>query len=291
VTLDDEKFSHQQGQAQWAERLLAAIHHDDRVLYYQPIEATMPGAAERFGELLVRMRADDGSLITPGAFLPAAERYNLVGAIDRWVVQATFAALAGRYRPGGPAPAELFSINLSGGSLGDESLLTYIREQLARHGVPPAAICFEVTETVAINDLDAAIGFITELRALGCRFALDDFGSGLSSFSYLKRLPVDFVKIDGSFVQGITTDTVDRAMVEAVNRISQEMGLRTVAEFVESDTIMDLLRTMGVDYGQGWALGMPEPFHAWLDRNPPIIAAPAPAPSLEALVALGPRQK
>jgi Amt family ammonium transporter len=267
VTVDDEQFARQQGLAHWAERLQAAIYHDDLVLHYQPIMPTDPTRRECYGELLVRMRDDDGSLISPGAFLPAAERYNLVGTVDRWVVQATCAALAGRYEPG-VEPSEHFSINLSGGSLGDESLLTFIREQLIRHGIPPSAICFEVTETVAINDLTAAIAFITELKNLGCSFALDDFGSGLSSFSYLKRLPVDIVKIDGSFVRGITTDPVDRAMVESVNRISQEMGLRTVAEFVESDAIMNSLRAIGVDYGQGWALGVPEPFDEWLARNP-----------------------
>ena len=267
VTVDDEQFARQQGQAHWAERLQAAIYHDDLVLYYQPIESTDPGRHERYGELLVRMRDDDGSLISPGVFLPAAERYNLVGTVDRWVVQATCAALAGRYTPG-VEPSEHFSINLSGGSLGDQSLLTFIRDQLDRNGIPPSAICFEVTETVAINDITAAIAFITELKNLGCRFALDDFGSGLSSFAYLKRLPVDIVKIDGSFVRGITTDPVDYAMVESVNRISQEMGLQTVAEFVESEDIMAGLRAIGVDYGQGWAIGAPEPFEPWLARNP-----------------------
>jgi diguanylate cyclase (GGDEF)-like protein len=268
VTANDEQFARQQGQAHWAERLQAAIYHDDLVLYYQPIEATDPSRRECYGELLVRMRDDDGSLISPGVFLPAAERYNLVGTVDRWVVQAVCTALAGRYEPG-VEPSEQFSINLSGVSLGDLSMLTFIREQLDRHGIPPSAISFEVTETVAINDLTAAIAFITELKNLGCSFALDDFGSGLSSFSYLKKLPVDIVKIDGSFVRGITTDPVDRAMVEAVNRISQEMGLRTVAEFVESEAIMNTLRVIGVDYGQGWALGRPEPFDGWLVRNAP----------------------
>ncbi|GAA1035039.1 hypothetical protein GCM10009557_41530 [Virgisporangium ochraceum] len=267
VTPNDEQFARQQGLAHWAERLQAAIYHDNLVLYYQPIEPTDPNRRERYGELLVRMRDDDGSLISPGVFLPAAERYNLVGTVDRWVVQATCAALAGRYEPGVDA-SEHFSINLSGGSLGDASMLTFIRDQLDRNGIPPSAICFEVTETVAINDLTAAIAFITELRTLGCRFALDDFGSGLSSFSYLKRLPIDIVKIDGSFVRGITTDPVDRAMVESVNRISQEMGLRTVAEFVESEAIMNCLRAIGVDYGQGWAIGRPKPFDEWLARNP-----------------------
>ncbi|GIJ59551.1 putative bifunctional diguanylate cyclase/phosphodiesterase [Virgisporangium aurantiacum] len=278
VTVDDEQFARQQGQAHWAERLQAAIYHDDLVLYYQPIESTDPTRHERYGELLVRMRDDDGSLISPGVFLPAAERYNLVGTVDRWVVQAACAALAGRYTPGAE-PSEHFSINLSGGSLGDQSLLTFIRDQLDRNGIPPSAICFEVTETVAINDITAAIAFITELKNLGCRFALDDFGSGLSSFAYLKRLPVDIVKIDGSFVRGITTDPVDYAMVESVNRISQEMGLQTVAEFVESEDIMASLRAIGVDYGQGWAIGAPEPFEPWLARNPLVepVAALSPA--------------
>ncbi len=142
-----------------------------------------------------------------------------------------------------------------------------MRAKFAEYAVPPHVICFEITETVAITDLSAAFAFITELRALGCRFALDDFGSGLSSFTYLKNLPVDFVKIDGNFVREITTDPVDRAMVEAVNRISHEMGLRTVAEFVETEAIMQCLRGLGVDFAQGYGVARPEPFDGWLERH------------------------
>ena len=266
VHVGSSKLAHQQGQVQWAERLMTAIQSDDLMLYYQPI-APVSGSGGAFGELLLRMRIEDGSAIAPGAFLPAAERYDLVGAIDRWVVEAAFAAIAGRFALLDAVPQELFSINLSGRSVGDDSFMIHIRDLFDRYAVPPRAVCFEVTETVAISDLAEATAFITELRSLGCRFALDDFGSGLSSFTYLKRLPVDFVKIDGNFVRDITTDTVDRAMVESVNRISHEMGLRTVAEFVETDATMRVLRLIGVDYAQGWAIGRPEPFDEWSSRT------------------------
>jgi diguanylate cyclase (GGDEF)-like protein len=268
---DDGELARQQGEVRWAERLMSAIRDNTLILYYQPIEPAgdaARGDIERYGELLLRMRADGGELIGPAAFLPAAERYNLVGAVDRWVVAAVFGALAGRRWAN-----ELFSINISGGSIGDETFLPYVRARLAEHAISPSTICFEITETVAITDLAAATRFITELRALGCRFALDDFGSGLSSFTYLKQLPVDIVKIDGSFVQGITSDAVDRTMVEAVNRISHEMGLYTVAEHVETEAVMRSLRALGVDFVQGYAVAPPEPFDAWLTGATPRVVA------------------
>ncbi|WP_238012701.1 EAL domain-containing protein [Dactylosporangium sp. AC04546] len=272
VSAGDERLDRQRDQAQWAERVMSAVHDDNLVLYYQPIVPIAAHGGSTFGELLVRMRGDDGQLIGPGAFLPAAERYNLVTSIDRWVIGAAIRRLAERYRAGAPGD-ETFSINVSGGSLGDEALLAFIRERLTRYRIPPRALCFEVTETVAIGDLGQAVAFITELRGLGCRFALDDFGSGLSGFTYLKQLPVDLVKIDGAFVRGITTDSVDRAMVESVNRISHEMGLRTVAEFVEDAAVLDELRVIGVDYAQGFGTGVPVPFDDWLVANPPHPAA------------------
>jgi diguanylate cyclase (GGDEF)-like protein len=266
---DDTEVDRRQGEVRWAERVTAALHTDAFTLFYQPIAAISPGGHPTVGELLIRLHAEDGTLVTPATFLPAAERYNLLGGLDRWVIGAAFAALGRRYAAGGSAAAgELFSINLSGASIGDDALLEFVREGLVTHGVPPEVICFEVTETMAITDLDMAIRFITELRALGCRFALDDFGSGLSSFAYLKRLPVDLVKIDGNFVRDLVTDPVDRAMVESVNRIAHEMGLRTVAEFVESDQTLRCLNRIGVDYAQGYAIGRPEPFEDWLRRNP-----------------------
>ncbi|MER7279234.1 EAL domain-containing protein [Dactylosporangium sp. NPDC000244] len=279
VASGDGDLDRRRGQAHWAERLMNAITHDTLVLHYQPIVPVGGRAggsgpeAGSFGELLVRMRGDDGGLIGPGVFLPAAERYNLMTAIDRWVIGATLKRLARRYRNGAPAD-EMFSINLSGGSLGDPTLLAYIREQLEHHRVPPRTICFEVTETVAVGDVGQAVAFIAELRALGCRFALDDFGSGLSGFTYLKQFPADFVKIDGNFVRGIVEDRVDRAMVEAVHRISHEMGLRTIAEFVEDTTVLDALRAIGVDYAQGFGTGIPVPFDDWLSvAGKPRLAA------------------
>ncbi|MFI5914302.1 putative bifunctional diguanylate cyclase/phosphodiesterase [Dactylosporangium sp. NPDC051541] len=273
VSSGDDQLEWQRDQAHWAERLMNAINRDDLVLYYQPIVPVggAGAASGAFGELLVRLRGEDGGLIGPGVFLPAAERYNLMTSIDRWVIGATLTRLAARYRTGEPGPlatrygaGETFSINLSGASLGDPRLLDYIREQLARHRIPPHVICFEVTETVAVGDVGRAVAFIAELRDLGCRFALDDFGSGLSGFTYLKQFPVDFVKIDGTFVRGIVADRVDRAMVESVNRISHEMGLQTIAEFVEDTVVLDALYAIGVDYAQGYGTGIPVPFDDWL---------------------------
>jgi len=252
---DDRRLNRQQQEANWAARVMAALDNDEFVLFHQAIVPVEPGTGGRFGELLLRLPAEDGTMITPAAFLPAAERYHLLPALDRWVIGTAFAALAGCTH----GPGDMYSINLSGASFGDPMLVPFIREQLTRHRLRPSTICFEVTETVAITDLGRAAAFISELRTLGCRFALDDFGTGLSSFTYLKRLPVDFVKIDGTFVRGMPTDAVDRAMVEAVNRISHEMGLRTIAEFVEDDIILGELRAIGVDYAQGMAIDRPGP--------------------------------
>ena len=255
----DGELSRRQGESHWAGRVLAAIREDRLELYCQPIvSVAAPARAGEFVELLLRLRDEDGTLVPPGAFLPAAERYDLLPAIDRWVVATAFAMLAPGYADGNPG-GDLYSINLSGASIGDETFLPFVRARLAGHQVPPEVVCFELTETVAITNLAVAVEFINELRALGCRFALDDFGNGLSSFAYLKNLPVDFLKVDGHFVRGIAHDSIDRAMVEAVNRIGHEMGLRTIAEFVENQAILDCLRELGVDYAQGYALGRPEP--------------------------------
>jgi EAL domain-containing protein (putative c-di-GMP-specific phosphodiesterase class I) len=150
-------------------------------------------------------------------------------------------------------------INLSGASLCDEMLLGYIREQVRLFGVPPGALCFEITETSAIANLNQATHFIAELHALGCSFALDDFGSGMSSFAYLKNLKVDYLKIDGMFVKDMIDDPIDCAMVEAINRIGQVMGIKTIAEYAESECIIDKLREMGVDYAQGYGVQAPQP--------------------------------
>jgi EAL domain-containing protein (putative c-di-GMP-specific phosphodiesterase class I) len=207
-------------------------------------------------ELLLRLRDEYGNIVSPRAFLPAAERYNLMPTIDRWVVRTALAALAGD----SDHRVESCSINLSGQNLTDASFLSFILEQISRTAVPPGKLCFEITETAAVTHLERARDFISTLREAGCHFSLDDFGSGLSSFGYLKSLPVDFLKIDGRFVKDLLEDPVDRAMVDAINRMGHLMGLNTVAEFVESPAIMEELRSIGVDFAQGFAVSRPARF-------------------------------
>jgi diguanylate cyclase (GGDEF)-like protein len=268
---DDVDLARQQGNSHWAGRILTALEEDRLELHYQSIVPITAPRTGQFGELLLRLRQKDGTLAYPGAFLPAAERYALLPAIDRWVVSTAISRLAEAYRVGRVTAADTYTINLSGASLGDETFLAFVHARVGESLLPPGVVCFEITETVAISNFDVAVQFVEELRTVGCRFALDDFGSGLSSFAYLKRLPVDFLKIDGNFVRGILLDTIDRAMVESVNRIAHEMGLRTVAEFVESDAILDCLREIGVDYAQGYAIGRPGPLTDHLEA---LAAAP-----------------
>jgi EAL domain-containing protein (putative c-di-GMP-specific phosphodiesterase class I) len=190
------------------------------------------------------------------AFLPAAERYSLIGDIDRWVVRAACDTLSNYQSLWNGRPA-LVAINISGQSLGDASFLEFVVEQLARTDVRPEQFCFEITETSAITHLVAAKRFIDVLRQRGCRFALDDFGSGLSSFAYLKNLQVDCLKVDGHFVKNMADDPIDRAMVVAINQIGHLMGMRTVGEFVENDRILVALREIGVDFAQGFGIAQP----------------------------------
>jgi EAL domain-containing protein (putative c-di-GMP-specific phosphodiesterase class I) len=208
-------------------------------------------------ELLLRLLDNDGNLIIPNVFMPAAERYNLAVRIDRWVV-----ARALRFFTEHPYYLdylELFTINLSGHSLSDLSFQTYLLNLLDELTVPPARICFEITETAAIANLTAAAHFIKVVKARGCRFALDDFGSGLSSFGYLKTLPVNYLKIDGMFVKDIVDDSIDLAMVRSINEIGHVMGKQTIAEYVENQAILQQLRMLGVDYAQGYGIARPCP--------------------------------
>ena len=199
------------------------------------------------------MRDESGQLVMPDRFLPAAERYNLVTALDRWVISRSFAWY------GAGAQHAVMAINLSGNSLNDDAILCFVKDELARYGVPPSSVCFEITETAAIANLDRAIRFITELKQLGCLFALDDFGSGLSSFSYLRNLPVDFLKIDGSFIRGLDSDPVNVALVAAISKLGRTMRIETIAEFVENDATLQLLAEIGIDYAQGYGIGRPRP--------------------------------
>jgi len=250
----EQRFS----EMSWVNRLTDALEQEQLCLYFQPIRSiTDAGGEARHFEVLLRLNDKDEGIISPCTFLPAAERFGLINAIDRWVIDKTFSWM--NYHARFDDHFGVISINLSGYSIGDHSLLKQITERLEEAQFPPSAICFEITETAAITHIDRAAEFITSLRALGCRFALDDFGSGLSSFTYLKQLPVDYLKIDGSFVRDMISDPQDFAMVKAMIRVGQIMGKQTIAEFVECRTTADKLKSMGVNFIQGYYLGKPQP--------------------------------
>jgi EAL domain-containing protein (putative c-di-GMP-specific phosphodiesterase class I) len=208
----------------------------------------------------------DDSIIPPGSFLPAAERYNLIQKIDAWVISHTFEFLAQQLAF--TNELEFISINLSGQSLSDKSFLDYVIKMFEETNISPSKICFEVTETAAVSNMTSAIKFITRLKNIGCKFALDDFGSGISSFGYLKSLPVDFLKIDGMFVKDMVTDPIDFAMVKSINEVGQVMGMKTIAEFVENDDIITSLKALGVNFGQGYGIGKPEPLKNLIEAFP-----------------------
>ncbi|MGH9360678.1 MAG: EAL domain-containing protein, partial [Thermoanaerobaculia bacterium] len=254
---DDTLVAERSGELQWVQRIPRALEEGRFLLYCQTIQPLSPAATEPLCEILLRLCDEAGELVSPAAFIPAAERYRLVGAIDRWVVRAALAALAGGHVSGDPATC--FAINLSGQSLGDEAFLDHVLAELGASGVPPARLLFEVTETAAVANLARARRTIAALRGLGCRFVLDDFGSGLSSFAYLKNLPVDFLKIDGEFVRGMTAGSVERALVASIHQIGHLMGIRTIAESVEDRETLEAVRALGIDYAQGFGIARPEP--------------------------------
>ncbi|HEY5758503.1 MAG TPA: EAL domain-containing protein, partial [Steroidobacter sp.] len=244
---------------QWVSRLTRACEENRLELYYQPIVPIGTTRDTRgHYELLLRMRGEHGQLVMPAEFIPAAERYNVMPMIDRWVVSQALGALAHYRGDGDPRHGYTLSINLSGTSLNDDRFLEFLINELQTYDLSPGAVCFEITETAAISNLANVVHFMREFRQRGCLFSLDDFGSGLSSFMYLKNLPVDFLKIDGSFIQNVTTDHVDRSMVEAITQIGRAMGLKTVAERVESAEVLKCLAEIGVEYAQGIYIAMPE---------------------------------
>ncbi len=254
---DDARVVARHGQMLWATRINDALREDRFELHYQPIRPVSEPARGDHYELLIRMRDERGALIMPGEFLPAAERYNLAYRLDLWVIARAVDWL--REHPRQLARLHLCAINLSGQSFGNDDVLKCIVERLEGHPEIAAKICFEVTETAAISDIVQATRFVGTLKSLGCAFALDDFGSGFSSFSYLKTLPVDFLKIDGSFVREMANDSTDLAMVRSINDIGHVMGKKTIAEFVEDGAVLELLGAIGVDYAQGYEIGRPLP--------------------------------
>ncbi|UOA09071.1 EAL domain-containing protein [Methylobacter sp. S3L5C] len=254
---DDEELAQRHGEMQWVSKIQRGLEKNSFCLYGQPIVSITDHHEKMHFETLVRYRDDNGFIIPPGAFLPAAERYNMASALDRWVISHLFEWLA--YKPDFLENLSLCSVNLSGVSLSDEIMLKFITEQFSLWAIPTNKICFEITETAAIANLSSATKFINHLREQGSLFSLDDFGSGLSSFAYLKNLPVDFLKIDGLFVKDIVDDEVDLAMVRAINEVGHIMGKKTIAEFVENEQIFNLLKDLGVDYAQGYGISKPVP--------------------------------
>ncbi len=257
--ISDIDLSRHRGEMQWVTRIHRALEENRLRLSWQDIRRTdgTPGSV-RHVELLLRMVDDDGSEILPMAFIPTAERYSIMPALDGWVIEETL-RLCKRYLEGRKDQRCLFAVNLSGASLKDPAFRSMLLMHLHKNPAMGPHLCFEITETAAIGNLTVVNEFIDAMRGFGCSFALDDFGSGLSSFTYLKNLKVDFLKIDGAFVRDIAINAVDRSMVEAVHRIGHQMGLKTVAEYVESDEILAELRLIGVDYVQGSRVHSPEP--------------------------------
>ncbi len=253
---DDKALMERQGEMFWVSALNTALAEGGLMLYAQPIRPLTPGHRPHF-EVLLRLQGPDGQVVLPGSFMSAAERYNLAERLDRWVIDNTFRWLC-RHRER-LAQIGRCSINISGQSLGNEALLGHVISLLEGSNLPPGSVLFEITETAAINNLGEALTFMRALKAYGCSFALDDFGSGVSSFAHLKALPVDYLKIDGMFVRDIAVDPIDEAMVRSINEIGHVMGLHTIAEFVENDAILERLRVIGVDLVQGYGIGRPEP--------------------------------
>ncbi|BBB91473.1 MAG TPA: EAL domain-containing protein [Methylomusa anaerophila] len=245
--LDKEKLSQV---SQIAAQIKSALKEDRFVLYYQPVYRLGKGIIHY--EALIRMYDEKGGLVPPGVFIPVAERFGMMSQIDRWIVRTVLNVI--REHPG----MTVF-INLSGLSLGDKALLDYIETSIRDSGIEPSWLGFEITETTAVNDMSLAERWIKRLKGIGCRYAIDDFGVGFSSFSLLQALPVDYIKIDGSFVRNLNTNPTQRALVQAMQAAAKALGKKTIAEFVENEEIVGILRVLEVDYGQGFHLGKPLP--------------------------------
>jgi diguanylate cyclase (GGDEF)-like protein len=261
---DREIFAHHH-ETQWVPRLLRALEDNQFCLYSQPIVQVSPTSKEntkKIHEILLRLKDETGQIILPLNFIPIAERYGLMHLIDRWVIQNLFNFINQvRRQEVNPVhqPDNFYMINLSGASLNDDQFLDFVREQLDLYSITPQTICFEITETMAIENLSKTTSLIQQLRTIGCSFALDDFGSGMSSFGYLKNLPIDYLKIDGIFIKDIVQNRVDREIVEAINRIAHVMGIQTVAEYVENNDILMELQNLGIGYAQGYGIARPAP--------------------------------
>lgn len=255
---EDGEILRRRSEMRWAGKLRQALVDKRFLLYFQEIAALQPDPpAGVHMELLLRLRDEDGTMVPPGDFIPAAERYGLMPQLDRWVIETAFANFA-HLHPSGEPP-RLCAINLSALTIDDDGFADFVIERLQQHGVPAGHVCFEITETAAVARLSRVVALMKRLRAVGCRFSLDDFGAGMASFAYLKNLPVDYIKIDGSFIRELGVDPLSSLIVRSVTDIGHQLGLQVVAEWVDNQAARDILHDLGVDYAQGYLLHRPSP--------------------------------
>ena len=251
----------------WVSRITRSVEDDRLELFFQPIIGIGAHEGDTHGhyELLLRMRDEDGELVGPDQFIPAAERYNLMSTLDRWVIHEALSRLADRNSHG--EARYTLAINLSGTSLSEDRFLDFVIDELKSQKLPAGAICFEITETAAISNLSRVVYFMQTLKRLGCKFSLDDFGSGLSSFTYLKNLPVDYLKLDGQFIRHVAEDTVDESMVKAIREVGHAMGIETIAERVETKQVLEKLSSLGVEFAQGYYIARPASIDTFEPRS------------------------
>ena len=262
VTPGDAEIRHRHGEMSLIATISRALDENAFELHYEDVVSVADPQRVRYRELLIRMRDEKGQMVSPGRFIAAAERYYLMTALDRWVLENALAAVAQL-----PADGVIYALNISGMSLSDENFMRFAEQALRRLGPRAQSVCIEITETAAITHLAEAVRFMRRLSDLGCRFAMDDFGAGMASFAYLKNLPVDFLKIDGSFVRAMMASHVDRGMVDAINRIGKDMGLKTIAEHVEQVEVLRTLDGMGIDWAQGRAIAPTRPLRELLSAH------------------------
>lgn len=262
---DNDELTQQRSEIQWVSQIKKALAENNFRLYYQKIVpiAQTENQLEHC-EVLLRLEDEIGTIVSPNAFIPTAERYNFLHLIDRWVISTLFTYLGKQDQNWDDLQPQnhfgMYAVKLSGASINDDKFINFVQKQFAVSSIPPSIICFEITEDVAVANLDKVTDLISELKAIGCLFALDNFGSGMSSFAYLKNLSVDYLKINGIFIKDIVKDTIAFLMVEAISHIASEMKIKTIAKFVEDEAILSKLKSLGVDYAQGYAIAHPCPF-------------------------------
>jgi EAL domain-containing protein (putative c-di-GMP-specific phosphodiesterase class I) len=271
---NDLSIRTQQGEMEWIPRLFKALQEDSFVLYYQPIIPLIPNQnqggmiGDTMCEVLLRLKDEENNIVPPNSFIPIAEKYGFMNLIDRWVIRTLFNHIKAE-----KSSKTIYSVNISGASLNDDQFLDFIQAQFHSSSISPTKICFEITETLAISNINQAVKFIHQLKSMGCYFALDDFGSGMSSFGYLKNLPLNLLKIDGLFIKDMMRCNIACEIVEAINRIAHVMKIQTIAEHVENQEILNRLKDLHIDYAQGYGIAKPSPISSDGKMNYPTLAS------------------